>query len=90
VNLFKHPLFGIGEIFLMAALLYHAFNGLRIALLDFKPQWWLYQERSALIVWVAFFAIFIPISIYMLVGMIGYCSEPTAWGTSCWSIPPLP
>lgn len=90
VDLFKHPLFGIGEIFLMAALLYHAFNGLRIALLDFKPQWWLHQERSAQIVWVAFFAIFIPIGIYMLMGMIGYCSEPTAWGTSCWSVPPLP
>lgn len=90
VDLFKHPLFGIGEILLMAALLFHAFNGLRIALLDFKPEWWLQQERSALIVWIAFFVTFVPIGIYMFVGIITYCGEPTAWGASCWSIPPLP
>lgn len=90
VDLFKHPLFGIGEIFLMAALLYHAYNGLRIALLDFKPEWWLHQERSAKIVWILFFATFVPIGLYMFIGLIGYCGEPTAWGGSCWSIPPLP
>ena len=47
----------------MAAVLYHAMNGFRITLLDFKPEWWIYQKRSATIVWVLFFAIFIPISI---------------------------
>lgn len=90
VDFFKHPLFGVGEIMLLAALLYHAYNGLRIALLDFKPEWWLRQETSALIVWSAFFVTFVPIAIYMFVGIITHCSEPPAWGTSCWSIPPFP
>jgi succinate dehydrogenase / fumarate reductase, cytochrome b subunit len=91
VDLFKHPLFGLGEIALMAALLYHAFNGLRIALLDFKPEWWQHEETSAKISWALFFVAFIPLGIYMVASLISYCTgEPPAWGTSCWSIPPLP
>lgn len=92
LELFKHPLFGFGEIMLMAALFYHAFNGLRIALLDFKPEWWRYQEGTAMATWIVFFAIFIPLGIYMFTGIIDYCSSgPPAWGgASCWSIPPLP
>lgn len=88
--LFKHPLFGLGEIFLMAALLFHAFNGLRIALLDFKPQWWRYQRPTALLVWGLFALAFVPLGIYMLVGIVGYCGETTAWGSSCWGLPPYP
>jgi succinate dehydrogenase / fumarate reductase, cytochrome b subunit len=51
LEVFKHPLFGVGEIFLIGALLFHALNGLRIALLDFKPEWWRHQRSSALVVW---------------------------------------
>jgi succinate dehydrogenase / fumarate reductase cytochrome b subunit len=87
--LFKHPVFVLGEIGVMAAILYHAFNGIRITLLDYKPEWWLYQRRSALIVWVLFFVVFVPISLYMLFGLIGHCSELTGEGLSCWAIPSL-
>lgn len=90
VTLFKHPLFGFGEIMLMAALLFHAFNGLRIALLDFKPEWWAYQESSALLVWGLFAITFLPLAVYMLSGIINHCAEPPAWGASCWSLPPYP
>lgn len=89
VDLFKHPLFGLGEIGLMAAVLYHAFNGIRITLLDFKPEWWLYQNRSALIVWALFLIIFVPIGIFMFANLIGHCTELTAAGASCWTIPSL-
>ena len=87
--LFKHPLFALGEIGVMAAVLYHAFNGIRITLLDYKPEWWLYQKQSALIVWVLFFIIFIPISLYMFFGLIGHCGELAQEGLSCWSLPSL-
>jgi succinate dehydrogenase / fumarate reductase cytochrome b subunit len=90
VSLFKHPLFGVGEIMLLAALLYHAFNGTRIALLDFKPDWWQYQRQSALLVWGLFALVFVPIAIYMATGIFEYCSHTTAWGSSCWAIPPYP
>jgi succinate dehydrogenase / fumarate reductase cytochrome b subunit len=87
--LFKNPLFALGEIGIMAAVLYHAMNGLRITLLDFKPNWWLYQKQSAAIVWILFFAIFIPIAILMFSGLLGHCSEMAAEGLSCWTVPSL-
>lgn len=90
VELFKHPLFGVGEVFLMAALLYHAFNGTRIALLDFKPEWWQHQQPTAIAVWGLFAIVFIPLAIYMMTGIFNYCGEGPAWGTSCWSLPPYP
>lgn len=90
VALFKHPLFGVGEVFLMAALLYHAFNGTRIALLDFKPEWWRHQRPTAIVVWALFALTFIPLAIFMMAGIFSYCGEGTAWGGSCWAVPPYP
>lgn len=85
--LFKTPIFGVGEIGVMAAVLYHAINGTRVTLLDFKPEWWKYQQRSAMISWGLFFIIFIPIGIYMFAGILGHCSELAAGGGSCWTFP---
>ncbi|MDX1416729.1 MAG: succinate dehydrogenase, cytochrome b556 subunit, partial [Candidatus Promineifilaceae bacterium] len=42
---FKHPFFALGEIGIMAAVLYHAFNGIRITILDYKPEWWIHQNK---------------------------------------------
>jgi len=38
--LYRHPLFMLGEIFIVAAVLYHGVNGLRIALFDLFPRLW--------------------------------------------------
>lgn len=89
IDLFKYPLFAVGEIAVMAAVLYHAFNGIRITLLDFKPEWWMHQNRSATIVWALFLIIFVPIGIYMFMGIINHCGELSAVGSSCWQIPSL-
>lgn len=85
VELFKHPLFGLGEVALVGAVLYHAFNGIRISLLDFKPEWWKHQQRSAAITWALFLIIFIPVAIIMISSIIDHCSH----GTSCWAFPRL-
>ena len=85
VELFKHPLFGLGEVGLVAAVFYHAFNGIRISLLDFKPEWWKYQQRSAAITWTLFFVIFIPIAIMMIVGIANNCGHVA----NCWAFPRL-
>ncbi len=87
--LFKIPIFGLGEIGVMAAVLYHAFNGVRITILDFKPEWWKYQQKSATISWVLFFVVFIPIGIFMLSGILNHCSELASGGASCWTLPVL-
>ena len=44
---YQTPRFTLGEFFLVAAVVYHAYNGLRITILDYKPQWWFYQKRAA-------------------------------------------
>lgn len=97
VNVFKHPLFGAGEIAVFGAVIFHAFNGIRITLLDFKPEWWHAQARSATIVWALFAIIFIPAAIYLFLGIIESCTHAPVWewagqsvtGNSCWSFPPL-
>ncbi len=38
--LYRNPLFMVGEIFLVAAVIYHGVNGLRIALFDLFPHLW--------------------------------------------------
>ena len=87
LDVFKFPLIAVGELAIMAAVLYHAFNGIRITILDFKPEWWMHQQRSATIVWVIFFVLFIPIGIYMFSGIVGHCTELAAEGSTCWQIP---
>ena len=84
VDVFKHPLFGLGELGVLGAVLYHSFNGLRITLLDFKPEWWKYQKKSAYIVWAAFLIIFVPIAIMLTIGIVEYCGE-----TACWALPDI-
>ena len=87
IDVFKHPLFGLGEIAIMAAILFHAFNGIRISLLDFKPEWWLHQKRSVNIVWALFLIVFIPIGAYMLFSMASHCGELAAAGETCLRFP---
>jgi succinate dehydrogenase / fumarate reductase cytochrome b subunit len=44
VATYKTPLVGLGELGLVAAILYHAFNGLRIILIDFWRKGVKYQN----------------------------------------------
>ncbi len=86
LEVFKYPPIAVGEIPLVGAVFYHAFNGVRITLLDFKPEWWKYQQKSAIIVWVLFAIVFIPIGLYMFSGMVAHCQEA---GAACWQFPAL-
>ncbi|MEM7799730.1 MAG: succinate dehydrogenase, cytochrome b556 subunit [Chloroflexota bacterium] len=87
IDVFKHPFFGLGEIAVLGSVFYHAFNGLRITLLDFKPEWWRYQARSAQVVWAIFLILFVPIAIYLTIGIVESCVG--AHETSCWVLPTL-
>jgi succinate dehydrogenase / fumarate reductase cytochrome b subunit len=87
--IFKHPVFAVGEIGVMAAVLYHAFNGIRITILDYRPELWKHQKMSATISWTLFFVIFIPIGIFMFSGIIDHCGGLATEGASCWSVPRL-
>ena len=85
IAIFKHPVFGVGEIGLMAALLFHAFNGIRITILDFKPELWKHQKQSVTIVWTLFLVVFIPSGSYMFYSMVNHCNHVGA--TACWALP---
>jgi succinate dehydrogenase / fumarate reductase cytochrome b subunit len=87
--LFKHPTFAVGEIGVMAAVLYHAINGVRITILDYRPELWKHQKTSTTISWALFLITFIPIGIFMFSGILEHCSGLAAGGGSCWSVPPL-
>lgn len=72
IRLFKHPLAALGEIVLIGAVLYHAVNGLRVAVMDLKPEWWRHQEKANQIVQVAFAALFIPMALRMLSSILDH------------------
>lgn len=65
IRIYQTPLFTIGEFALVAAVVYHAFNGLRIAILDARPQWWAHQARAGQIVWLATIVVLVPAFVLM-------------------------
>lgn len=73
---YQSPLFTVGEFGLVAAVVYHALNGLRIAIIDYKPAWWKYQQRAALIVLAGTALILVPVFILMFSHVLNFYSEP--------------
>lgn len=74
---YQSPLFTIGEFILIACVVYHALNGLRIVLMDFKPELWKYQERAAIWVLAGTIAILMPVFIIMGSDVVDhYGSDP--------------
>ncbi len=61
---YQTPLFTIGEFGLVAAVVYHALNGVRIVIFDYRPRWWKYQQRAAL--WVLGLSVFILIPTFII------------------------
>lgn len=62
---YQSPLFTIGEFALVAAVVYHALNGIRVAVIDNRPRLWKYQQRAAYIVLGLTVLILIPTFILM-------------------------
>ena len=73
IGTYKQPIMGIGEIVLVGAIVYHAFNGLRIILVDLwswatrhqRQLWWI-----VLGLWVVTMAGFIPRQLMVIVAEI--------------------
>ncbi len=72
---YQSPLFTIGEFGLVAAVVYHAINGLRIGILDYNPRWWRFQQRAAVYVLIATVVILIPTFILMFGHVIDHYNE---------------
>src|SRR5690606_5818014 len=68
---YQSPLFTIGEFALVAAVVYHALNGFRIIVFDYRPEWWRHQQRAAWMVLGGAVVILIPV----FIGMFGHVQE---------------
>lgn len=64
--LYRAPAFRVGEVALVAAVLFHAINGVRICVIDFWPQTMAYHRKLTYAVGIVFVLLFIPAAIYML------------------------
>lgn len=66
--LYRHPVFMVGEIFLVYAVIFHGVNGLRIAYVDlFKPENWTIekQRRAARITFALSIILWLPLAFIM-------------------------
>ena len=66
IAIYRLPLFGLLEIGLFAAVLYHALNGVRIILVDFWIASIEHHQRMFAIQMVLFALIFLPVTWIML------------------------
>jgi succinate dehydrogenase / fumarate reductase, cytochrome b subunit len=76
VRLYKSPLFGLAEIGLGAALIYHALNGLKVVILDFWPGLWTKHNQFQAAVWALFVLIFVPMAGIMLLRLVNHYMTP--------------
>jgi succinate dehydrogenase / fumarate reductase cytochrome b subunit len=75
IKLYQSPLFTIGEFGLIACVVYHAYNGFRIVLTDWRPKWWKHQDRAAQIVLAATLITLIPTFLIMIREVISHYQE---------------
>ncbi len=69
---YQSPLFTIGEFGLVAAVIYHALNGLRIAIFDARPMLWKHQARAAWFVLGGTVIILIPVFLLMFTHVLEF------------------
>lgn len=65
---YQSPIFTLGEFGLVFAVVYHAFNGIRIILFDYRPDLWRYQAQAALAVLIVTILVLAPV----FLGMAGH------------------
>jgi succinate dehydrogenase cytochrome b subunit len=66
VKLYAHPGFMVGEIALLAGVLYHALNGIRIFIIDFTSLASRIQQRLFWIEIMVFLILFVPAAYIMI------------------------
>lgn len=69
IMLYRNPLFGLAEIGLFGALLYHSINGVRICVIDFWPSTTRYHRQLSYAVLAIFLVSFAPV-VYIMFGHI--------------------
>ena len=68
---YKNPIMGVGEAGLVAAILFHAFNGLRVIAVDFWSQGPRFQRQLLWAVGVVWVLLFVPFAVRHLSHVFG-------------------
>jgi len=71
IGTYKNPIMGLGEAGLVAAIVFHAFNGIRIILVDFWEKGPRYQRQLTYGVVGVFVVLFVPFVIRHLTHVFG-------------------
>ncbi|MCK6579184.1 MAG: succinate dehydrogenase, cytochrome b556 subunit [Anaerolineae bacterium] len=72
---YQSPVFTLGEFGLVACVIYHALNGLRIVIFDARPKLWKHQARAAVIVLAATAILLIPTFLIMFAHVLDFYNE---------------
>lgn len=73
IKIFSTPLVRLVSLALIASVLFHAFNGVRIILVDFWPAGHKYQKTMFYVVLVVSIVCFLPMAYYILGPVFGIC-----------------
>jgi succinate dehydrogenase / fumarate reductase, cytochrome b subunit len=67
IGLYRTTIAGVGEMMLVAAVIFHGVNGLRITLFDWKPELWktATERRTVIFSIVLSFILWLPVAIIM-------------------------
>src|SRR2546423_7892180 len=72
VSTYKTPIVGLMELGLVAAVLYHALNGIRVILIDFWAQGPRYQRQMLWIIGIVWVVVVVPAAVVVAVHMFGH------------------
>jgi succinate dehydrogenase / fumarate reductase, cytochrome b subunit len=71
MDTYKNPVVGLLEVGLVAAVVFHAFNGLRVVLIDFWSKGPRYQKQLSYGVVAIFVVLMVPFTIRHLMNVFG-------------------
>ena len=72
ISTYKTPIVGLMEFGLVAAVLYHALNGIRVILIDFWAQGPRYQRLMLWVIGVVWLVVIVPAGVVVAMHMIGH------------------
>ncbi|MBV8861436.1 MAG: succinate dehydrogenase, cytochrome b556 subunit [Mycobacterium sp.] len=72
ISTYKTPLVGLMELGLVAAVLYHALNGVRVILIDFWTQGTRYQRLMLWAIAIIWLLVMVPATVVVSIHMIGH------------------
>jgi succinate dehydrogenase / fumarate reductase cytochrome b subunit len=72
---YQSPLFTVGEFILVACVIYHALNGLRVVIFDWRPRWWFRQAAAARLVFGGTIVLLIPTFVLMFGHVLDHYRE---------------